>query len=174
MPGHWRGRVRKINLFGSSYLPPDYVELTEPKRTIEPSFWEFQMRVRNATPTELPVLKQEAKKRFRAEGPFEMTICLSHKKRRKINAVSNVEGGLRIPCEDAAGGVLAAFLRVFGAGGDWKSPRSCCFFACFAGGAASAFFAFGAAFRDAGAGGDWKAPRFSFLAGGASPFVYPG
>ena len=71
---------------------------------------------------------------------------------------------------DATGGVLAAFFRVFGAGGDWKSPRSFCF----AGGAASAFFAFGAAFRDAGAGGDWKAPRFSFLAGGASPFVYPG
>ena len=85
---------------------------------------------------------------------------------------------------DATGGVLAAFFRVFGAGGDWKSPRSG-FFAFFAGGAEgggassngrSAFFfdedvAFGAAFRDAGAGGDWKAPR---LAGGASPFVYPG
>ena len=71
---------------------------------------------------------------------------------------------------DATGGVLAAFLRVFGAGGDWKSPRSG-FFAFFAGGAASACFAFGAAFRDAGAGGDWKAP---LLAGGASPFVYPG
>ena len=62
------------------------------------------MRVRNATPAELPALKQEAKKRFRAEGPFEMTICLSHKKRRKINAVSNAEGGLRVPCEDAEGG----------------------------------------------------------------------
>ena len=73
---------------------------------------------------------------------------------------------------DAAGGVLAAFLRVFGAGGDWNNPRSFCF-ACFAGGAASAFFAFGAAFRDAGAGGDWKAPRF-FWGGGASPLVYPG
>ena len=69
---------------------------------------------------------------------------------------------------DAAGGVLAAFFRAFGAGGDWKSPRSG-FFAFFAGG--SAFFAFGAAFRDAGAGGDWKAP---LLAGGAAPFVYPG
>ena len=68
---------------------------------------------------------------------------------------------------DATGGVLAAFFRAFGAGGDWKSPRSFGF-ACFAG-AASAFFD-GAAFRDAGAGGDWKAPRF--LAG--SPFVYPG
>ena len=68
---------------------------------------------------------------------------------------------------DATGGVLAAFFRVVGAGGDWKSPRSFCF-AFFAGGAASAF---GAAFRDAGAGGDWKAP---LLAGGASPFVYPG
>ena len=66
---------------------------------------------------------------------------------------------------DATGGVLAAFFRAFGAGGDWKSPRSF-----FAGGADSAFFAFGAAFRVAGAGGDWKAPRF--LAG--SPFVYPG
>ena len=66
---------------------------------------------------------------------------------------------------DAAGGVLAAFFRAFGAGGDWNNPRSFCF----AGGAASAFFE-GAAFRDAGAGGDWKAPRF--LAG--SPFVYPG
>ena len=66
---------------------------------------------------------------------------------------------------DATGGVLAAFFRAFGAGGDWNSPRSFCF-GCF-GGAASAFFAFGAAF---GAGGDWKAPRF--LAG--SPFVYPG
>jgi len=71
---------------------------------------------------------------------------------------------------DAAGGVLAAFFRSFGAGGDWNNPRSFCF-GFFAGGAASAF---GAAFRDAGAGGDWKAPRFSFLAGGASPFVYPG
>ena len=67
---------------------------------------------------------------------------------------------------DATGGVLAAFFRAFGAGGDWNSPRSFCF-GCF-GGAASAFF--GAAFRDAGAGGDWKAPRF--LAG--SPLVYPG
>ena len=79
---------------------------------------------------------------------------------------------------DAAGGVLAAFFRAFGAGGDWKSPRSG-FFAFFAGGAEgggasssgrSAFFfdedVFGC-FRDAGAGGDWKAPRF--LAG--SPFV---
>ena len=72
---------------------------------------------------------------------------------------------------DAAGGVLAAFFRAFGAGGDWNNPRSG-FFAFFAGG--SAFVAFGAAFRDVGAGGDWKAPRFSFLAGGASPFVYPG
>ncbi len=83
---------------------------------------------------------------------------------------------------DATGGVLAAFFRAVGAGGDWKSPRSCCFFGFFAGGAEgggasssgrSAFFFedFGAAFRDAGAGGDWKAPR---LAGGASPFVYPG
>ena len=71
---------------------------------------------------------------------------------------------------DATGGVLAAFFRAFGAGGDWKSPRSG-FFAFFAGGADSTFFAFGAAFRDAGAGGDWKAP---LLAGGASPFVYPG
>ena len=62
---------------------------------------------------------------------------------------------------DATGGVLAAFFRAFGAGGDWKSPRSFCF-GCF-GGAASAFF--GAAFRVAGAG---------FFAGGASPFVYPG
>ena len=84
---------------------------------------------------------------------------------------------------DATGGVLAAFFRAFGAGGDWKSPRSCCFFGFFAGGAdgggasssgRSAFFfdedvVFGC-FRDAGAGGDWKAPRF--LAG--SPFVYPG
>ena len=84
---------------------------------------------------------------------------------------------------DAAGGVLAAFFRAFGAGGDWKSPRSG-FFAFFAGGAEgggasssgrSAFFfdedvVFGC-FRDAGAGGDWKAP---LLAGGASPFVYPG
>ena len=78
---------------------------------------------------------------------------------------------------DATGGVLAAFFRAFGAGGDWKSPRSG-FFAFFAGGAEgggasssgrSAFFfeddVFGAAFRDAGAG---------FFAGGASPFVYPG
>ena len=82
---------------------------------------------------------------------------------------------------DAAGGVLAAFFRVFGAGGDWNNPRSG-FFAFFAGGAEgggasssgrSAFFFedFGAAFRDAGAGGDWKAP---LLAGGASPLVYPG
>ena len=63
---------------------------------------------------------------------------------------------------DAAGGVLAAFLRVFGAGGDWNSPRSFCF----AGGRSAFFFEdFGAAFRVAGAGGDWKAPR---LAGGAS------
>ena len=79
---------------------------------------------------------------------------------------------------DAAGGVLAAFFRVVGAGGDWKSPRAG-FFAFFAGGAEgggasssgrSAFFFedFGAAF--AGAGGDWKAPRF--LAG--SPCVKPG
>ena len=79
---------------------------------------------------------------------------------------------------DATGGVLAAFFRAFGAGGDWKSPRSG-FFAFFAGGAEgggasssgrSAFFfdedVFGC-FRDAGAGGDWNAPRF--LAG--SPFV---
>ena len=82
---------------------------------------------------------------------------------------------------DATGGVLAAFFRAFGAGGDWKSPRSCCFFGFFAGGAEgggasssgrSAFFFedFGAAFRDAGAGGDWKAPRF----GAGSPLVYPG
>ena len=79
---------------------------------------------------------------------------------------------------DAAGGVLAAFFRAFGAGGDWKSPRSG-FFAFFAGGAEgggasssgrSAFFFDEAAFRVAGAGGDWKAPRF--LAG--SPLVYPG
>ena len=35
---------------------------------------------------------------------------------------------------DATGGVLAAFFRAFGAGGDWKSPRSG-FFAFFAGGA---------------------------------------
>ena len=83
---------------------------------------------------------------------------------------------------DAAGGVLVAFFRAFGAGGDWKSPRSG-FFAFFAGGAEgggasssgrSAFLfdddvVFGC-FRVAGAGGDWKAPRF--LAG--SPFVYPG
>ena len=82
---------------------------------------------------------------------------------------------------DAAGGVLAAFFRVFGAGGDWNNPRSFCF-GFFAGGAEgggasssgrSAFFfdedVFGC-FRDAGAGGDWNAPRF--LAG--SPFVYPG
>ena len=82
---------------------------------------------------------------------------------------------------DATGGVLAAFFRAFGAGGDWKSPRSG-FFAFFAGGAEgggasssgrSAFFfeedVFGS-FRVAGAGGDWKAPRF--LAG--SPLVYPG
>ena len=80
---------------------------------------------------------------------------------------------------DATGGVLAAFFRAFGAGGDWNSPRSFCF-GFFAGGAEgggasssgrSAFFfdedVFGAAFRVAGAGGDWKAPRF--LAG--SPFV---
>ena len=104
MPGHWRGVVTRNNLMGSQYLPPDYVELTEPKRTIEPLFWAFQMRVRNATPTELPALKQEAKKRFRAEGPFEMTICLSHKKRRRINAASNAAGGLRIPCEDCEEG----------------------------------------------------------------------
>ena len=104
MPGHWRGQVTENNLFGSSYLPPDYVELTEPKRTVEPSFWEFQMKVRNATPQELPALKQEAKKRFRAEPPFEMTICLSHAKRRRINAKSNQEGGLQIPCEDSETG----------------------------------------------------------------------
>ena len=33
-----------------------------------------------------------------------MTICLSHKKRRRINAASNAEGGLRIPCEDCEAG----------------------------------------------------------------------
>ena len=80
---------------------------------------------------------------------------------------------------DATGGVLAAFFRAFGAGGDWKSPRSG-FFAFFAGGAEgggasssgrSAFFFDEDVFRVAGAGGDWKAPR---LAGGASPFVCPG
>ena len=75
----------KNNLFGSSYLPPDYVELTEPKRTIDPCFWAFQMRVRNATEEELPEIKAECKKRFRAQGPFEMTICLSHAKRRRLN-----------------------------------------------------------------------------------------
>ena len=33
-----------------------------------------------------------------------MTICLSHKKRRRINAASNAAGGLRIPCEDCEEG----------------------------------------------------------------------
>ena len=43
------------------------------------------MRVRNATEEELPEIKAECKKRFRAQGPFEMTICLSHAKRRRLN-----------------------------------------------------------------------------------------
>ena len=59
MPGHWRGQVCENNLFGSSYLPPDYVELTESRRTMQPAFWQFQMRVRNATPEELPDLMRE-------------------------------------------------------------------------------------------------------------------
>ena len=103
MPGHWRGQVCKNNLFGSSYLPPDYVELTEPKRTIDPCFWAFQMRVRNATEEELPEIKAECKKRFRAQGPFEMTICLSHAKRRRLNDGQRKEG-LEIPCTDSLTG----------------------------------------------------------------------
>ena len=47
------------NLFGSSYLLPDYVELTG---IIQPVFWQFQMRVRNATPEELPDIKRECNK----------------------------------------------------------------------------------------------------------------
>ena len=69
MPGHWRGQVCENKLFGSSYLPPDYVELTEPKRTIDPSFWAFQMRVRDATKEELPLIKAEAKKDSERRAP---------------------------------------------------------------------------------------------------------
>ena len=69
MPGHWRGQVCENKLFGSSYLPPDFVELTEPKRTIDPSFWAFQMRVRNASEDELPLIKAEAKKGSEPKAP---------------------------------------------------------------------------------------------------------
>ena len=67
LPGHWRGQGCSNNLYLSSYLPPDYVELSEPKRTVEPSFWAFQMRVRNSTPEQLPALKAECKKK--GSGP---------------------------------------------------------------------------------------------------------
>ena len=62
------------------------------------------MRVRNATEEELPEIKAECKKRFRAEGPFEMTICLSHAKRRRLNSSQNKEGQLEIECADSLTG----------------------------------------------------------------------
>ncbi len=76
------------------------------------------MRVRNATPEELPSIKAECKKRFRSEGPLEMTICLSHAKRRRLNERGNATHGLKVllACEDSANGFFQchAGLRLVG------------------------------------------------------------
>ena len=66
-----------------------------------------------ALPADLLALKAECKRRFRAKGPFEMQICLSHERRRHTNELANKgRAGLEVECEDMANGVFACYVSL--------------------------------------------------------------
>ena len=89
LPGHWRGFRTKNNLWKSDLLPTATIELREQHRSQDPVLRDFWTRARE-TGALLP-LAQEAVKRFRAPGPYDVEIVIPHNKRRRLNLEKSQE-----------------------------------------------------------------------------------
>ena len=99
LQGCWRGAPCRNNLWGSSLLPLDVVELHQNHRTDDPRLLAFWKETRAATPADLLDLKRKAIEQFRAPPPYDTQLCLSHAKRRCINREA-VGEGVAIECDD--------------------------------------------------------------------------
>ena len=90
LPGHWRGVRTLNNLWNSDLLPSTTVLLEEQHRSQDPVLRDFWKRTREESASLLP-LAQEAIKRFRAPGPYDVEIVIPHAKRRRLNAEKSQE-----------------------------------------------------------------------------------
>ena len=107
--GLWKGRI-------SAYLPKDYIWLSEDKRSQCDLLRDYRRRLREAQDEELPSLIAEGRSLFRASGPFALSICISHHKRRRVCRATNARWQKRNPdvsrriLETADLGPLAVFV----------------------------------------------------------------
>ena len=92
--GHWRGQLCRNGLCVdgrfSSFLPKDYVLLDDDRRSRCPILKDFRARLRQAQDSDIPAFIEEGRKLFRAPPPFEVTIVISHAKRRKLCRAADV------------------------------------------------------------------------------------
>ena len=101
IPGQWRGLACKNGLFGSSYLPPTWIERAKIFRCEDPVLTGYQQRLRacvlageDHTPFAHEILALTAGTR----GPFDSVIALSNWQRQKTNEAKDRRSrGLRLP-----------------------------------------------------------------------------
>ena len=88
MEANWRGVVTPNGLYKngrlSSYLPEDFVYLDDDKRSKCPLLKDFRKRLREAEESQVPDFLTEGRRLFTASPPYDLTIVVSHAKRRRI------------------------------------------------------------------------------------------
>ena len=86
---HWRGQMlQRSGLWKgsfSAYLPKDYIWLSQDKRSQCDLLRDYRRRLREARDEDLPSFIAEGRSLFRAPGPYGLSICISHAKRRRIS-----------------------------------------------------------------------------------------
>ena len=88
MEANWRGVVCPNGLYKngrlSSYLPEDFVNLDDDKRSKCPLLKDFRKRLREAEESQVPDFLTEGRRLFTASPPYNPIIVVSHAKRRRI------------------------------------------------------------------------------------------